>query len=80
MITLSDDLLDAIADRVADRVLAKLKPAEPAGLVTKTQLAKALGCCTVTIDRYLTQGRIPFQAVGKRRKFDVAEVRKALNT
>ena len=77
---LLDGLLDLLAERVASR-LADRQPA-PARtrtpLLTKQDLAVALAVSSTTIDRLVRDGRIPFVMVAESRRFDLDDVRTAL--
>jgi excisionase family DNA binding protein len=54
-------------------------PATGPALLTKQTLAAALSTSTATIDRLVRDGRIPFVRLGDSRRFDLADVRAALD-
>jgi hypothetical protein len=74
------DAIDAQAQVLdANPTVAPCAP-EPAPLLSKQQLAIALGVSTATLDRLCREGAIPFLPVGDSRWFDLASVRQALET
>ncbi len=54
------------------------RAAEPAPLLSKQQLAAALGVSTATVDRLCREQSIPFLTVGDARRFELVSVRQAL--
>jgi hypothetical protein len=78
--------LEALVDMFAARVVEKLAPIlaqpsaapPPAPLLSKSELAHALGVSTAKIDRLIRAKRIPFRWVGDTKRFDLAVVRSAL--
>jgi excisionase family DNA binding protein len=72
------DAMDAQAQMLEAAAPVEVRVAEPAPLLTKQQLAAALGVSTATIDRLCREGTIPFVPVGDSRRFDLASVRQAL--
>ena len=54
---------------------------QPSPLLTREQLATALGICRMTVSRLTKSGRIPFVSVGRRgKRYDREAVVLALNT
>ncbi len=77
--------MDTLVSRISDEVSAKLsavslpnlkKGASP--LLSKQELATALGVSPASIDRLCRDGKIPYQLVGEARRFDLEEVRASL--
>jgi len=85
------ELMELFFDEIAERVAAKLRAvpqlalAEPLPndgepvLVNKTEAARAIGVSTVTLDRAVRMG-CPVHHFNGRRRFDVAAVKKWLET
>lgn len=76
---------EALADDIAARVEARLAPmltggapAVPEPLVSKQVLAARFTISTAKVDRMTREGTIPFVVVGESRRYDVADVRAAL--
>lgn len=70
------DLGAELVDELVERLDARpATPATSARMLTKAELAIALGCSTATIDR---DARIPFVRVGESKRFDLEAVRAAL--
>ncbi len=72
--------LTALAQLIADIVVEKLSntPPSTARLVNRKELSAALGVSVPTIDRMVRQTAVPSTRIGKRRLFDVEQVRKAI--
>lgn len=70
--------LDAIADKVAEKIAKRLL--EQPRLLSKTQLASALGLSVATIDRYVARQVIPVLRLGSRVMFDPQRVVEALGS
>jgi len=64
-----DALTDAIAEKTAARLRADL-PTAPTGLLTKRQIAGAIGVSVATIDRFDREGA-PFERVGASKRYDL---------
>jgi excisionase family DNA binding protein len=74
------DAIDAQARVLEANVPVGPSVAEPAPLLSKQQLASALGVSTATIDRLCRESAIPFLTVGDSRRFELMAVREALST
>jgi excisionase family DNA binding protein len=72
------DSIEAQAQVLEANVTVAPCAPEPAPLLSKQQLAAALGVSTATIDRLCREGAIPFLPVGDSRRFDLGSVRQAL--
>jgi hypothetical protein len=72
------DAIDAQAQVLEANVPPAPHAAEPAPLLSKQQLALALGVSTATIDRLSRERAIPFLIVGDARRFELVSVRQAL--
>ncbi len=72
--TVLDTIADMVADRVAARIGAAPTPSPGQRLATKSELARELSCSTATVDRMVREG-MPFVAVGRTRRFDLADCR-----
>ncbi len=73
-------LLDTLSALIARRLQASQTAAKdrPGPLLSKQDLAVALGVSVPKIDRLAREGRIPYVLVGDTRRFDLDEVRAAL--
>jgi excisionase family DNA binding protein len=72
------DAIDAQAQMLEAESPLAPRLAEPAPLLSKQQLAAALGVSTAKVDRLCRDGAIPFLTVGDSRRFDPISVRAAL--
>jgi excisionase family DNA binding protein len=72
------DAIDAQAQMLEANPPVTLAVAEAAPLLSKQQLASALGVSTATVDRLCRDQAIPFLTVGDSRRFDLMSVRAAL--
>jgi excisionase family DNA binding protein len=72
------DAIDAQALVLDATAPVPLRAPEPAPLLSKQQIAAALGVSTATVDRLCRERAIPFVTVGDSRRFDLANVRQAL--
>jgi len=70
--------IDAQAQVLETHRLVTPRAAEPAPLLSKQQLATALGVSSATIDRLCRERAIPFLTVGDSRRFDLVSVRLSL--
>jgi excisionase family DNA binding protein len=72
------DAIDAQAQVLEANAPPALRAPEPTPLLSKQQIATALGVSTATIDRLCRERAIPFVTVGDSRRFDLLNVRQAL--
>ena len=72
------DAIDTQAQVLEANASVALRAPEPTPLLSKQQLAAALGVSTATIDRLCRERAIPFLTVGDSRRFELVAVRQAL--
>jgi excisionase family DNA binding protein len=65
-LTVTPDLVDAIADRVARVLESRSGPAEPEGWIGVHAAAAHLACKPQRIYDLVSQGRVPFRRDGRR--------------
>ena len=70
--------IDAQAQMLEASALLDARASEPAPLLSKQHLALALGVSTATIDRLCRERAIPVVTVGDARRFELVNVRQAL--
>jgi excisionase family DNA binding protein len=72
------DAIEAQAQVLEATAPAAARVVEPSPLLSKQQLAAALGVSTATVDRLCRERAIPFLTVGDSRRFELLAVREAL--